>query len=405
MSDIFKKSGKGWHNQFDRHSSARLTGHAGPLYSSGGKAVSVRLPRVKIVPWGRTKKETRMNIMAHLEKREEDAKEDGGKVSKNDLKELAFSEAKLDMIKELKKPTQKNLEKLFMLKNMKLKDIKGGKAKKIPEKEIEKNFDRATHGEYRNLELYREGEGRKLFKDSWKNMTKEQKERLLAANGLHKSWSETNTIEELKKRGGGMVISKLDRVFDKYLEKYKFRRINWSGGKSTYKMFNPITKSSKNGWVRKQLKLGKNVYTMKSRLPGVSSVISFDNTRIARNDRNGIRRIDKRRFLKSHGGKINLLISNGGKFSLISDRITESGGRYSMSEKAQAELTRELKSLGVASKDFVKNLVSDINKFMKMRKAEKYARDFGIDFVESSKKIIPVSVSGGKISCSPKTKK
>jgi len=40
-----------------------------------------------------------------------------------------------------------------------------------------------------------------------------------------------------------------------------------------------------------------------------------------------------------------------------------------------------------------------------MRKAEKYARDFGIDFVESSKKIIPVSVSGGKISCSPKTKK
>jgi len=49
---IFKKSGRGWFSQSDRHSSARLTGHAGPLYSSGGKAISIPCKkfRIKILP-------------------------------------------------------------------------------------------------------------------------------------------------------------------------------------------------------------------------------------------------------------------------------------------------------------------------------------------------------------------
>lgn len=74
---------------------------------------------------------------------------------------------------------------------------------------------------------YIKGQGRQLFHDTWKYGTQTQKEALLKARDLDKSWAKTKTPDEMVKRGGGMVARDLGGVFDKYLEKHPTRKIKW----------------------------------------------------------------------------------------------------------------------------------------------------------------------------------
>ena len=55
-----------------------------------------------------------------------------------------------------------------------------------------------------------------LTEDTWKCGTKKQKTALLNALGLHKSFAETKTMEEMVKRGGGLAakeILNLERIY------------------------------------------------------------------------------------------------------------------------------------------------------------------------------------------------
>jgi hypothetical protein len=74
---------------------------------------------------------------------------------------------------------------------------------------------------------YIEGEGGKLFRDTWKYGTTKQKSRLLKTRGLHSSWAKTKSPDEMVRRGGGLAVSSLGRVFDEYLKRNKSRRITW----------------------------------------------------------------------------------------------------------------------------------------------------------------------------------
>ena len=51
-----------------------------------------------------------------------------------------------------------------------------------------------------------------LLRDSWLRMSKSQKVEFLEARGLHPSWAETETIEEMVERGGGLAVRELHRV-------------------------------------------------------------------------------------------------------------------------------------------------------------------------------------------------
>lgn len=55
----------------------------------------------------------------------------------------------------------------------------------------------------------------------WEQGTKEQKENLLEALGLHKSFAETKTIYEMVKRGGGLAASDILKLVRKYLKENK----------------------------------------------------------------------------------------------------------------------------------------------------------------------------------------
>lgn len=51
-----------------------------------------------------------------------------------------------------------------------------------------------------------------LTEDTWRRSTKKQKLALLDALGLDSSWAETKTINEMVKRGGGLVASRLKEL-------------------------------------------------------------------------------------------------------------------------------------------------------------------------------------------------
>ena len=72
---------------------------------------------------------------------------------------------------------------------------------------------------------YTQANAIRLAKDLWKNMPKEQKEELLSSIGADLSWAETNTIDEMIKRGGKIVVEKIINVNREYIKR--------SGGKVT----------------------------------------------------------------------------------------------------------------------------------------------------------------------------
>jgi len=69
-----------------------------------------------------------------------------------------------------------------------------------------------------------------LFRDTWKYGTRKQKEQVLCARGLHKSWAVTKSPDEMVKRGGGMAVRSLGKLFDEYVKRkpLKQRRIVWT---------------------------------------------------------------------------------------------------------------------------------------------------------------------------------
>ena len=70
--------------------------------------------------------------------------------------------------------------------------------------------------------------GKELFRDTWKYGTKQQKSRVLKSMGLHSSWSQTKSPDEMVKRGGGIVVKDLGRLFDKYVEKNPGIDVRWN---------------------------------------------------------------------------------------------------------------------------------------------------------------------------------
>jgi len=66
-----------------------------------------------------------------------------------------------------------------------------------------------------------------LTEDFWKNYSKQQKEELLNELGYDLSWAETKTINEMVKRGGGMVA--------KSIKNLALEMINRADGKLTIK--------------------------------------------------------------------------------------------------------------------------------------------------------------------------
>jgi hypothetical protein len=66
-----------------------------------------------------------------------------------------------------------------------------------------------------------------LTEDIWKNYSKQKKEELLNELGYDLSWAETKTINEMVKRGGGMVA--------KSIKNLALEMINRADGKLTIK--------------------------------------------------------------------------------------------------------------------------------------------------------------------------
>jgi hypothetical protein len=68
----------------------------------------------------------------------------------------------------------------------------------------------------------------KLTEDTWKHGTKTQKKELLETRGLNESWAETKTIQEMVKKGGGMVAKDLKNLHLAYLKRNGGKvTINW----------------------------------------------------------------------------------------------------------------------------------------------------------------------------------
>lgn len=68
---------------------------------------------------------------------------------------------------------------------------------------------------------------RELFEDTWKYGSLQEKKKLLKANNSSLSWAVTKSPQEMVNRGGGLVVTRLGRVFDKYLELHPGLKINW----------------------------------------------------------------------------------------------------------------------------------------------------------------------------------
>lgn len=62
-----------------------------------------------------------------------------------------------------------------------------------------------------------------ILRDAWKSWDKKQKEKLLKARGLDKSWAETKTVDEMVARGGGIVAKDLHEL----VKEHKKRRVNF----------------------------------------------------------------------------------------------------------------------------------------------------------------------------------
>ena len=70
--------------------------------------------------------------------------------------------------------------------------------------------------------------GTELFYDTWRHGTIKQKEKLLEARGLHKSWAKTKTPDEMIKRGGGLAVKSMGKLFDEYSKRNPNVRIKWN---------------------------------------------------------------------------------------------------------------------------------------------------------------------------------
>lgn len=57
-----------------------------------------------------------------------------------------------------------------------------------------------------------------LTKDTWKYGSKKQKEEILESLGYDKSWAETKSINEMVRRGGGLVARGLLKLEKAYLK-------------------------------------------------------------------------------------------------------------------------------------------------------------------------------------------
>ena len=68
---------------------------------------------------------------------------------------------------------------------------------------------------------------KKLLTNLWMHGTKKQKEDLLESRGLHKSWAETKSIDEMVERSGGMAVRDLGVLVGKWIEKNPHTRVKW----------------------------------------------------------------------------------------------------------------------------------------------------------------------------------
>lgn len=59
---------------------------------------------------------------------------------------------------------------------------------------------------------YTQNNSLELTEDIWKNYSKQKKEELLNQLGYDLSWAETKTIQELIRRGGGMVAKSIKNL-------------------------------------------------------------------------------------------------------------------------------------------------------------------------------------------------
>ena len=52
----------------------------------------------------------------------------------------------------------------------------------------------------------------------WQESTKEQREQLLETLGFNKSWSEANSIQEMRERGGAWVAKDLIKLWEEQFQ-------------------------------------------------------------------------------------------------------------------------------------------------------------------------------------------
>jgi hypothetical protein len=69
----------------------------------------------------------------------------------------------------------------------------------------------------------------KLTEDTWRYSSVEQKEELLESLGYDSSWAKTKTINEMVKRGGGMVAKDILNLEKIYLKRHGGKvTVNWN---------------------------------------------------------------------------------------------------------------------------------------------------------------------------------